>query len=563
MRLRWPSGKPRTACGEGKPAARSSPVGPAWRGALGGSISRRLSLALSLLVCLVLLVGAFSLLAARSIWKGHAEILKLHHHVEILENIHMTVHHLIFELETGLDARMALPPGALDQSRERINRLVDQFAAIHDWNSPEEAEERAIFAEIRKGATRLVSLVERFDRDISRGWNRDPVDLATMRGLVRSLPDWVAQMQQIHHEEASEVVRASGRAMRFMVATYLVLMVGGIGLVVLAHRHLRHAISLPLRALSGAARDIAGGNFARRVPVTSTDEIGDLSRSFNTMAQTIEEDQAALRRFSEELERKVGERTQELEEANRELRLAQARIVESEKAALIGQIAAGVAHEVRTPLNAMGINLQMIRRDRARERGPSCGACLEIVGAVEGEVERINRSLEGFVSFARLPEPQPRWMDANALIQQTFRLLGPEAKGVGVSLRFEAATDLPPFRADEDQLRQVLINLLLNAMQAMPDGGQIVIAVSRAPAEGDGGPGIRLRVQDTGSGIPAEPPPRIFEPFFTTKGNGLGLGLALVKRIVEAHGGSITCESRPGGGTQFDIVLPAQVAGET
>jgi two-component system NtrC family sensor kinase len=349
--------------------------------------------------------------------------------------------------------------------------------------------------------------------------------------------------------------------MGLIVGTYLVFMAGGIGLVVLASRRLQHTITLPLRALSVAAREFAEGTFARRVPVASADEIGELSRSFNWMAQTIEEDQATLRRWSEELERKVRDRTSELEEANRQLRLAQARVVESEKAALIGQIAAGVAHEVRTPLNAMAINLQIIRRARAREMGPACGDCLQIVGTVEHEVERINRSLEGFVSFARLPVPQHRWVDVGPLVRDACRLFEPQAKEAGVTLRAEVPSDLPRIRADADQIRQVVTNLILNAIQAMPDGGEALIEAVQSAGERE--PGIRLRVRDSGPGVPGSHLPRIFEPFFTTKGTGLGLGLAMVKRIVEAHGGAITCESQLGVGTQFDIVLPAaEAAGE-
>jgi len=223
-----------------------------------------------------------------------------------------------------------------------------------------------------------------------------------------------------------------------------------------------------------------------------------------------------------------------------------------------GQIAAGVTHEIRTPLNSLAINVQLLRRELPSQAPPpSLQGALSTLATIEYEITRINRILEEFVKFARLPTPRLGRVEIVSLLQEILGLLGPQAAAAGVRVEIRSAAPVVPVRGDRDQLREVFLNLGQNALQSMPNGGALGVEV------GPDGECVEIAVKDCGPGIPEAERERIFLPFVSTKADGLGLGLAIVRRIVEEHGGTVSCRSGVGAGAVFVVRLPAAApAGE-
>lgn len=231
-----------------------------------------------------------------------------------------------------------------------------------------------------------------------------------------------------------------------------------------------------------------------------------------------------------------------------ERRALEAAVAQREHLAALGDMAAAVAHEIRNPLNAIWVGLQRLRSEFAP--GGDDGDYQRLVGLLGGEVQRLNRIVEEFLALARPLTLTPAPMAVPALLQEVAALLEGEAARRGVRITLEAADGLEPVVADRARMVQVLLNLGLNALEAMPEGGTLTLSAGPAPG------GVRITVADTGGGIPAELLPRIFDPWVTTKTRGLGLGLPIARRIVEAHGGTMEVESRAGRGSRFHVLLP-------
>lgn len=231
----------------------------------------------------------------------------------------------------------------------------------------------------------------------------------------------------------------------------------------------------------------------------------------------------------------------------REERQARIRL---QRLAELGALLAGFAHEIRNPLSTIGLNLQLVLEEFKDAESPRDRRTQRRLATVEAEVRRLQKILEDFLGFARAPEPKLQPVDLNARLQQLVDFHAPALQERGVTLRFFPASGLGPVLADWDHLQSAFVNLLRNAGEATPSGGEVMVATAR---EGDA---ALVRITDTGPGIPAEIQPRIFEPYFSTKKNGTGLGLQVVKRVVEEHGGDVTFRSEAGRGTQFTVRLP-------
>lgn len=230
-----------------------------------------------------------------------------------------------------------------------------------------------------------------------------------------------------------------------------------------------------------------------------------------------------------------------------EIGALEAELVRRERLSTLGNMAAAVAHEVRNPLNAVSVGLQRLRVEFQPAAAEEYGRLLELM---QGEVRRLNAIVEEFLSLAR-PLPLRREpVRVPDLLDEVLGLVEAEARRAGIRIERSVPADLPAVEADGDRLKQVLLNLVLNAVQAMPDGGTVTLGAALARRA------LTLTVADTGPGIPPEVLPRLFEPYVTTRAKGLGLGLAIARRIVEAHGGRIEVESRPGRGACFRITLP-------
>lgn len=228
------------------------------------------------------------------------------------------------------------------------------------------------------------------------------------------------------------------------------------------------------------------------------------------------------------------------------LREAQTKLLQSERLAAIGRMAAHVSHEVRNPLSSIGLNVELLEEelhDAGRETK-------ELLGAIRREIERLGGMTEEYLTVARLPNPHLVAEHIGDVVQSALTLLRPELQAAHVVLELHVQDELPLVAMDESQIRQVLINLVKNAREAMPHGGRMTVEMHRA------GEGVELRVRDEGIGMDAAQKERIFDLFYTTKQRGSGLGLPLTQQIVVAHRGRIDCESVLGKGTTFTLYFP-------
>lgn len=236
-----------------------------------------------------------------------------------------------------------------------------------------------------------------------------------------------------------------------------------------------------------------------------------------------------------------------LAESNRHLREAQASLRRSERLAALGQLTAGLAHELRNPLGTIKASAQMITKPSTLNR-PQIMA--EMAGYIESEVDRMNGLVASFLDFARPLQVHPRVSDLNLVLDDILRSQGELALSRGVTLATERATAADAFSFDPDLLKLALGNLVQNAIQASSAGETVTLRA--LPGEES----MLISVEDQGEGIPPQNLESIFNPFFTTKSNGVGLGLAIVSKIVDEHGGKLQVKSQPGEGTTFEMTLP-------
>lgn len=298
----------------------------------------------------------------------------------------------------------------------------------------------------------------------------------------------------------------------------------------------------PLNRLLNATERVASGDYGYNVRASGSSEIMALADSFNIM-------QTAIRTKDEE----VAAHVLSLEKANRELQEAREETVRSEKMASVGVLAAGMGHEIGTPLaTIMGyatILKEELKGDPVK---------VDYLDRIEMESTRIDRIVRGLLDYARPAKGDREPLDCSLVVNSVVELLSGQGFFKQLGLRIEASDAVQPVIADLDMLQQVLINLLINARDAMPDGGDVRIAV-RNDMAGAGAQMVLIEVTDSGSGIPEEHFGKIFDPFFTTKdpGRGTGLGLAISARIIDSFGGRITVANAPGGGACFTVRLPA------
>ncbi len=246
-----------------------------------------------------------------------------------------------------------------------------------------------------------------------------------------------------------------------------------------------------------------------------------------------------LKTFSQQMEEKIQKTTADLNKT-------EAQLIRSEKLAALGQLAAGIAHEIRNPLTSINILIHSLASNL-----PPGTSHKEDLNVIEEEIHRINEIVDQFLRFAKPASPLFQKAEASSIFEETLQLLRPQIEKQRIVVKKEFKT-LPPILMDREQMKQVILNLLLNAVQAMPEGGHL--SLKGHVLEGDRW--VTLSVQDSGVGIPDEDICKLFDPFFSTKEGGVGLGLSIAHRITDQHHGKIEVESAPGKGTCFTIWLP-------
>jgi two-component system, NtrC family, sensor kinase len=302
-------------------------------------------------------------------------------------------------------------------------------------------------------------------------------------------------------------------------------------------------ISTPISKLAEAAKKVGEGDYDMKVDVGErNDEIGRFAEDFNKMVNEVRESHLAMTTWTEVLEEKVEERT-------RALKSIQDQLVQTEKLAGIGRLAAGVAHEINNPLTGILTNSSLMLEDLPEEDPRR-----DDLKVIVDETLRCRKIVKGLLDFARQSPPQKQLVSLNGVIEDVITLVRNQANFRNIRIDLKLDQSVPQIFADRDQIRQVVLNIVLNAADAMPGGGEFNIRSSSYAEDGF----IELSFRDTGEGIPADVKEKLFEPFVTTKKSGTGLGLSIAYGIIERHKGKIAVESAAGKGTTFRIILPVR-----
>jgi len=351
--------------------------------------------------------------------------------------------------------------------------------------------------------------------------------------------------------DLSPVDREMAR-IRFRTLSVLLVEVLLIGLFIVFFT--RRFVGRPIQRLIEGTEAVSNMQLDRPIEDPSVYELGRLARAFNAMRERLREALDELNALNHTLEHRVEERTTQL-------RQTQEKLVQSERLASLGRLSATVAHEINNPVAGilnLAVLLQRIAKDEPipPKRMPELRHHL---GQIAAEASRVGQIVSDLLAFSRQAKPRHRQADLNDVVVKTVSLLSHKLALGEVSVRLDLQEGLPAVRGDASQLQQVVLNLVCNAGEAMPAGGEVAVSTRSTPDSGV----AWLEVRDRGTGIVPEHLPKIFEPFFTTKeeGKGVGLGLAVTYGIVETHGGEIRVESREGEGTTFRVSLPLWAPG--
>jgi two-component system, NtrC family, sensor kinase len=406
-------------------------------------------------------------------------------------------------VETRVAITQTLPSVGSDATRALAPRFAAELDAAESSLEADPAMFERLFAAIasgdRDGINRAIISLGALEHDADKR-------LRVLAGHVSGSID--ALSTEARHRELRSIGALAALAM-------LTLAVG-----VIVSLHVRRLLA-PLARVTERARAVARGDLTAREVQTPDNEIGQLEAAFEKMVSGVSR--------------------------------AQALALSNERLAAIGKMAAHVTHEIRNPLSAMGLNVELLTEELAalgETDAPERAEVRSLLAAIQREVQRLEHLSEEYLRVARLPQPRMEADDVAAAVREIVAFARPEIEREGCTVELHVADPLPPALFDEAQLRQALLNLLRNAREAMPGGGPIDVWVM---AEGMG---VVVDVDDRGGGIPEEIRPRVFDPFFSTKGEGTGLGLAITRHIVQAHGGSVMCEPRDAGGTRFRVALP-------
>lgn len=403
---------------------------------------------------------------------------------------------------------------------------MDELEALAETTS-----ERDRVSEIRQNYGRINEEIDALRRD--RGLSSNELRQRITRLLHEGLFDQILTPTHQLLREFEDRSAAAGRAIRDRNSSvsFVMLLLGlcgaGAGLII----------------GFGAARSVGRSLLNLSVPIH--DAAGKLNQMVGPISiktgASLEETQDAL----ETIARSVGQVVEQVQAREHEL-------LRREQLAATGQLAAGFAHELRNPLTS----IKLLVQSGINEKGEGVLSASDVV-ILTHEFSRLETLAQTFLDFARPPRPQRRMMDLGALIDQTVRLATPRAEQQQSALTWDRPSTPIPTNIDPDQIRQVLLNLVLNALDALGHGGRLEVAVV------DGDNQVAIEVRDSGPGVPADLAERIFEPFFSTKEAGTGLGLAVCNRIVEFHDGSLRHFRTPDGITVFQVVLPRnRVTGE-
>jgi len=415
------------------------------------------------------------------------------------------VFHFLIEGDPEIQAEIA-----------RLDEIVRQ--RIAEWKrTAVDPEEVRITRDLESQYGAFLKVTDRIFTLYEQGYRVEALQVTQRELRGRILPDLnrtVAEIYRINRERGLQQAFQEVGVVRRQTQTVLaVLVVGSIVAGIFFSVLIARSLARPIEDLKRAMDVVGEGRLDYRVEARSDDEVGDLARAFASMIEKLKD--------------------------------AQARLIHSEKLAFIGQMSAAVAHGLRNPLASIRAAAQL-----GLYRLPPADPLREHLQAVIAEVDRLERRIDHLLDFAKPAPFQPVWEQVNRLVETSLAGFAEKIRQRGIHLEVNLQPDLPAVRLDPAQVEQAVLEVLSNAVEAMPRGG-VLRVTTRGTDDA-----VEIIIEDTGEGIPEDVLPRVFEPFFTTKADGTGLGLAIAKRFVDQNGGTLTIDSRVGRGTSVRITLP-------
>lgn len=485
------------------------------------TFQRKLLLGFSLMVLPALVVGAgairSNLLERRALQALGESMARTRTYAE-LETAMFDQSEIIWRYLSGMDPTANKEFGLTRQ-------VVDYWQ--QRWAAELRPEEMALADGVRDIQRQIQTVADSIFRLYDSGRRQAAFTTAQQELKGRLLPALTQLNRQIYRRARESSVRGAYARLeeilaaqnRILLLTLILSLAGGL----LGSWLISRSLARPLNELTAAMAVVGAGQLDHPVTSSSRDEIGELARAFGRMTENLERTQAQL--------------------------------VQSEKLASIGEMSAAVAHGLRNPLASLRAAAQLVRRH------PEAPSSAEHLDAIVEEVDRLDRRISHLLSFSRPAPYHPLKESVPRLIEGLLPTFSGPLREQGVELQLELSPVLPEVRVDPIQLEQALVEIVSNALDAMPQGGRLRIGAS-LNGNGTGPAEVSIEIADTGPGIPAQVLPSVCEPFFTTRQEGTGLGLAIAKRYVEQNGGRLEIVSRPGG-TTVRVQLPAAASGET
>ncbi len=534
-------------------AVGSLPSRPGLLQSLGRSISAKLMVCIFIVLIITFgLLGYFSIQDQRKHLEDAAlvsaeqqsEVLRRSASRYMLNNDRVGLYEMMLNMadQPGMvRVRIMNPQGEISYSTSpaEVGNMVDKTAescyACHEKSKPLARLNRSDrFRVYRADGDRVLGIITPIENEpacSNAACHAHPAGQRVLGVLDTNLS--LARVDKGLEHESREMLAFTA------VALIAVVFLSGLFVWVVVHN--------PLRALETGTQRIASGNLGYQIPVQSQDEVGELAQSFNDMSNRLHLAQAEITAWTHTLEDRVEVKTRELKQAHQHM-------LHVEKMATIGKMAAVVAHEINNPLSGILTYSRLVKRwiDKVVEPSRKQEEMKGSLDLIASESKRCGELVHNLLSFSRVSPMNLEWCDLNQVIDRCTRLVQHKLDLGGIQLNLNLAADLPPIHCDPAQIEQVVLAMVINAIDAMPQEGNLWIT-SRLTGTG----ATELIIRDDGSGISAEHLDHIFEPFYTTKeSGGSGLGLAISESIVERHGGTIEVNSVVGQGTTFKILLP-------
>lgn len=516
-------------------------IGVTMRRPFFTKIGRQVFFGSLLVYMLVLVIGGIEWVIRRELIQSYEVLAGGLSRFDVALN---EIRHLTSQLEEKARDVPARQTPEWEREMAALHERLQTLYRAAEQEQPPDSRARTLLRTAREQSDRWFSAVMATYRASGFRWENPPTTtrddilrpLAEMKQAHVQLMEYSQSQRQRLFSFIRELTRLADRFLFVMLVVTLLLIAG-------ITAGVPHLLGLRIRRLLMAIRALEQGHVMASTGDYPEDEFGELARAFDRMAQSLAQKQkqlqeslAALEAMNTKLEALVEQRTEELRAAHEEL-------VRREKLAVLGTLAGALGHELRNPLSTMATSVYVLKRVLS-----AGGEVAQHLAILAHQIAAANRIITNLLDFARTREPMCEEVDLRDVVQEAIESsVIPSTVALRVSLGEEPVRAM----ADSTQINQVLLNLIANAVQAMPGGGYLEVAVRSR------GERIEITVTDTGCGMTEEQRARLFQPLFTTKPKGVGLGLAVSKKLIEAHGGEITCESAVGKGTRFSIWLPA------